>query len=481
MLLKKFKILLYFIIGFVISLSFSLLFHGETLAQNREIIKIYNTRSGVSTRYIGAVEGSVRFDVADFKDTGINAYRIYGGMSRWEAEDDDGKYGWPSIAEIKANPNIINWKWWDNIMTSPPFGSDYWWSDNPENIWQGNARTIFSTLKQTGIKPILTIRNVDNTWNPAWALQLNPPRTQEDWNEWWEHIFATVYWLNVRNDYQVDEFEIHNEPDNRLQGWGGNEADYWELVKVAKDAIDYVYKIYLPDRTYHIHAPKTTGGSIWPLNAFQKIPNYFDTVNVHTYDEDISPYIQKVRSWMNANNYANSDLWLGEWGTYQNQYNSIPFALNLIKNMIRASQSGNNYVYGSLIFALYDWGKKGEFKGLMNFQGQKQASYYAFRMGIRALQGGRPTFSTLISNPNLMAIATKDNTNNLYLLIVNSKNQSFTPNIDISAFMQVGNGTIWHFNSSIKDEIVSQINVNTGKFDLNIPNNTAVLIKLQNK
>ncbi|MEG4108511.1 hypothetical protein [Microcoleus sp. S13_C5] len=67
----------------------------------------------------------------------------------------------------------------------------------------------------------MSIRNVDNGWNQSWALQLNPPRAKEDWNEWWEQVFATVYWLNVRNDYPVDDWEIHNEPDNRDQGWGG--------------------------------------------------------------------------------------------------------------------------------------------------------------------------------------------------------------------------------------------------------------------
>ncbi|MEG4074877.1 hypothetical protein QUA30_19640 [Microcoleus sp. Pol14C2] len=60
----------------------------------------------VSTRYIGAVEGNINFDIKDLQDLGINTYRIYGGMSRWEAEDDDGKYGWPSLDEIKTNPNI---------------------------------------------------------------------------------------------------------------------------------------------------------------------------------------------------------------------------------------------------------------------------------------------------------------------------------------------------------------------------------------
>ncbi|NJM63444.1 MAG: hypothetical protein HC849_30005, partial [Oscillatoriales cyanobacterium RU_3_3] len=44
--------------------------------------------------------------------------------------------------------------------------------------------------------------NVDSSVGiRSWALQTESPRTEADWNEWWEHVFATVYWLNVRNDY----------------------------------------------------------------------------------------------------------------------------------------------------------------------------------------------------------------------------------------------------------------------------------------
>jgi hypothetical protein len=40
---------------------------------------------------------------------GITTYRIYGGMHRWEWQDDDGVYGSLTIAEIQATPNGINW------------------------------------------------------------------------------------------------------------------------------------------------------------------------------------------------------------------------------------------------------------------------------------------------------------------------------------------------------------------------------------
>jgi hypothetical protein len=180
-------------------------------------IRVSGTQWGISTCDIGATEGNVRFAIADLQNAGITTYRLYGGMSRWEWQDDDGVYGWPTIAEIKANPDVINWSWWDQAMTNPPQGSDYWWS-SAGTVWQGNARTILSALQTAGIRPILTLRNVDNFGHPAWAQPLNPPNTPADWHEWWEHVFATVYWLNVRNNYQVNDFQVHNEPNSSKQG-----------------------------------------------------------------------------------------------------------------------------------------------------------------------------------------------------------------------------------------------------------------------
>ena len=160
------KIAWNFLLGLLITLSIHLLSQVKATAQTMEMIQIEGRQWGITTRYIGAVEGNISFDLKDLQDLGINTYRIYGGMPRWETQDDDGRYGWPSIADIKANPNIVNWSWWDNVMDNPPNGSDYWSANTPNTIWKGNARTIFRTLREAEIRPVLTIRNVDQLNNP---------------------------------------------------------------------------------------------------------------------------------------------------------------------------------------------------------------------------------------------------------------------------------------------------------------------------
>src|SRR6266536_484618 len=69
-------------------------------------IAVSGTQWGTSTCYFGATEGNVRFAVADLQDAGVSTYRVYGGMSRWEWQDDDGAYGAPSTDQIKADPNL---------------------------------------------------------------------------------------------------------------------------------------------------------------------------------------------------------------------------------------------------------------------------------------------------------------------------------------------------------------------------------------
>lgn len=431
---------------------------------------------GQTTQYIGAVEGNTTFDPADLEDLSINTYRIYGGMSRWEPEDDDEIYGWPSVAEIKADPNLINWEFWDQAMTNPPYGSDYWWSGKPGEVWSGSADTLFSTLKSMGIRPVLNIRNVDNSFNPAWARQLNPPKTEADWNEWWEHVFATVYWLNVRNDYRVDEFEIHNEPDNSTQGWSGTTEDYFELVRVSKDAIDFVYKKFIPNRQYSIHAPISLGKSHWPFEALRHIPESFDSLNVHDYDTDVSLYVRKVRGWAESNGHSRSPIWLGEWGSHTNDYNDDTFALNLVKNMIRASQPFPNYVFGSHIFSLYDWGIDGKHQGLVDPDGKRRLSYYAFRLGTRALQGGKSLLELQKRENSIVAAATKSD-NHLFLLLVNSSSATRF-DVDVSAHLQNGRAKQWEFSRSYHDEVADFLPIQNGSVNVTTPSKSVILLEI---
>ena len=448
-----------------------------------QTLTVSGTQWGTSSCYIGATEGNVRFNVQDLVDAGINTYRIYGGMSRWEAQDDDGVYGSPTIDQIKANPNVINWSWWDTIMTTPPNGSDYWWSGTAGNTWPGNARTIFSALQSAGIKVVLTLRNVDNNGNPAWAAQLNPPVDQNGWNEWWEHVFATVYWLDVRNHYNVTDFEVHNEPNNSGQGWGGTEAQYFQLVQQTKDAIDYVFRSYLPGMAYHVYAPVTSGGSSWPNDALLQVGSSFDSVDVHDYNSDVRSYVEQVHGWMNADGYPSDPLWLSEWATYRGGYQNASTGVSLLlKNLIYMSYPGNDYVYGSHLFTFYDWagfnGAFQNFQGLDAADGTRRSSFYALQMATRALEGCRPTYQSTTSSSNLLAITTKDAAGHYDLLVLNlSAHRTYSVTADLSQLLATGAGTEWQYDASHNDTIVGSPSLSNGHLTFSIPGTAAILIQ----
>ena len=444
----------------------------RTRATSPNMITVSGQQWGNSTCYIGATEGSSRFNIADLEDLGINTYHIYGGMSRWEARDDSSVYGSPTIAQIKANPNVINWKWWDTIMTNPPNGSDYSWEPPPR--WQGNTRTLLSELQTAHIRIILTLRNRDDQHNPVWSP--DPPQTIADWNEWWEHVFATVYWLDVRNNYGVTDFEIHNEPNVPGQGWlpEATETQYYTLAKYTDDAISYVFHTYLPGHSYHVYAPATANSS-WPMDVLHNIPQYFDSMDTHAYG-DFRYEVERVHNWMNQAGYAQEPLWVTEWGSYDHQYASEPFGINLINDMIYGSSPGNDYVYGSNIFSLYDFSTNTT--GLIDFEGNRRVDYYAMRMGIQALQGCRPTYQSITSNKNLLAITTIDKNKNVYLLVTNqTSNTSYTVHVNLSALLIQASGIMWQFDNSHLDMIVGKPSLENGNVSLTIPVSGAILVK----
>ncbi|HBK98168.1 MAG TPA: hypothetical protein DD001_13070 [Microcoleaceae bacterium UBA10368] len=149
----------------------------------------------------------------------------------------------------------------------------------------------------------------------------------------------------------------------------------------------------------------------------------------------------------------------------------------MIKNLIRGSQPGDNYIYGSHIFCLYNWGKLGLAEGLLLSGGKRRAGYYALRMGIRALQGGKSTFFPIANSPNLMVVATKDASNNVALLAVNSQPNSYIVNADISALIKAGSGTVRELSSRAMDEVVGKLTLNGGNATFAVAGNSAILVK----
>ncbi|HEX8035392.1 MAG TPA: hypothetical protein VF510_16165, partial [Ktedonobacterales bacterium] len=213
----------------------------------------------------------------------------------------------------------------------------------------------------------------------------------------------------------------------------------------------------------------------------QQIPQYFDSVDIHDYSGDISGYVEQVHGWMNSAGHPSYPVWLSEWGTYRSQYNSVSFDLSLVQNLIRGSRPSNDYVTGSHVFSLYDWaGNKGafqSFQGLIATDGTRTPGYYAMRLGIRGLQGARPTFQSTCSASSLAAITTRDSAGHIYLLVVNGATTTYSVDADLSALLASGSGTMWQFDASHMDVVAGNPTLNSGHATFTMPGNAAVLLK----
>jgi len=371
------------------------------------------------------------------------------------------------VAEIKADPDVIPWKRWDEVM-----GSLY--SPHvPKLTW----REMFTALHEAKVNTVISLRNRDTHLGPEWIAAV--PESETDWNEWWEYVFAMGYWLNVRNDFGVDEFEVLNEPDNApQQGWLGTQEQYYEMVRRTKDALDHLYTTYLPGRTYHLHAPATSGPA-WVPDTLAKAGDDFDSLNVHNYAWwDKGEAVRKLHGYLKESGHPDYPIWLSEWGTYDVSYDVQYMALALVENLIRFSQPGDDAVYGSHVFSFYDWVYEGNPGwGVITGDGTRHASYYALRLAIRALKDGKPTFEAVTSAPDLYAIATRNPDKSVNLLVLNwSETVSYTIDADLSGLLASGEATIREFSVQHRDDAVGEAPIADGLARFTAPAYSAVLL-----
>ena len=441
-------------------------------ADSKATITVSSSQWGQSTYYIGAGDGFVpdqKAAFAEIKDLGLNTMRVSGQASNWEPVDDSPVYGQPSIDQLKADPNSINWSVWDKHLASN---------------WIGGmgAPEYFSTLKSMSIRSVI---NFTLDHDGAGTFMANPPITQADKNEWWKYVFALAYWLNVRNDYQVNDYEVFNEPDAGSRFWHGTESQFFDFMRLTHDAIDYVYTKYLPGRSYHVLAPTPTWTNNWISDALANAPDSFDSVSYHQYvtGSELSKGATTVHGYLNKSGHSNYRIWITEWGSYDafKDYgggpanDSIPFGISIINGLMDISHPGDQYVFGTHYYVLHQW-ELGS--GLVDTNEKPRNVYYALRMATRALKGGKPTYQSVASTSDINALATKDGAT-IYVLATNSSSSSYTVDTDLSGLVSNANTTLYQYDSNHLDSSTAGPAVSNGHVTLSIPNSGAVLLAVK--
>jgi hypothetical protein len=429
---------------------------------------VTGTSDGLTEQSIGATEGCTRFNIQELVDAGLSNYRLWAGMSRLEPVDDDGIYGVPTIAAIKANPNVINWSSWDTQFYRPAYD----FSPNCVPVVRTSLSEMLTALKANGIRAVVTLRNVDDRGQPAWAARLNPPRTPEDWNEWWEHVFATVYWVNVRNNLAVHDWQVLNEPDVARQGWGGTLQDYIAFTQLTNDAIQYVYDTYLPRDTFRLYAPVTTNMNTWVEESLRQNDAIIDVIDWHDYGTSHYDEAVQAHAWSTLHNQSGipRELYISEWGSYRSAY-GFANALTYAQLLIDHSRDTAGHVDGSAIFPWYDWQTV---KGVIGGDGTKTPTFYALRLMIRGLQGGKtryPVVHNIPSQVNIESIAAVDEpSRTLYIEVLNKTRQAQTMVVDLGDHRPGGpTAALRQFAEGRYDVEQGTVSIKAGRVTFDLP------------
>ena len=445
--------------------------HAATAAT----LAVNGTPMGISSQYIGAGYG---YNQAQYRDLGFNTTFVGGSLENFEPQDDDGTYGSPSIDQIKtagtaiSTNGLIPWSYWDGTA-----GSTTW-------------RPFWDQTKQDGVRVVmgLRIRYQSDVWMSA------IPKTQADWNEWWEHVFALGYWLNVRNNYGIDDWQVLNEPNNTGEGWNNNAADYEVLVQYTTDALEYLYKTFLPDRHPNILVsalsyPQAWGNGVpngWQDDVLHWTGNGNMTASYHYYhtgNEWINGIANISHPQLNNATLANNQVWVTEWGGGADDQGTTSFtplnSVHEINDLIAGSQPGNGYLYGTDYF---DWSSPSanqQYWGIVDENGNPRSIYYALRLASRALNNGKATYATTVSNTtDLTAITTRDDNGNVYVLITNqSSTTDYTIDSDLSALYSgsTSSTTLYRYDSSNADAGTAGPAISNGHASITVPASGAVV------
>lgn len=288
------------------------------------------------------------------------------------------------------------------------------WSTSDPNLPGYVRDDLIASQIAAGITPVGVVLGT-----PGWAARdssgsISPPKglslAYNDPNNTWGQFIAK---LAARYKGRVDRWIIWNEPDQYGDGqqhtWTGSVADFYQLVKVADQAIKpanpsatvvvggmtywwdhhYQREQYL-DSMLDVEAQDPTAAS----NGY-----YFDAVDVHTYSNPLNSYLAPVvfHQIMQKHGF-DKPVWTSEMNVVPNddpvspQPNG-PFRASMDQQasyMIEASAlalAAN--VQRMSVYKMRDTGGEGsgELYGLVRDDGSLRPAYVAWQFAVRTFSG----------------------------------------------------------------------------------------------
>lgn len=268
---------------------------------------------------------------------------------------------------------------------------------------------IYDALLQTGMRPFVEFGFMPQRLASGqktifwWKGNVTPPR---DYNKWEQLIHELVqHWTKRYGQNEVRQwyFEVWNEPNLKDGFWTGDQAEYFKLYDATVRAV----KSVSPD--YRVGGPATAGKAWVPemIDHADKARVPLDFVTTHDYgvtsgalDADgshqlfldpspdaITAGVKQVRAQIKASPMPSLPLHYTEWSTsysprdpVHDAYISAAYILSRLKGSEGQAQSMSYWTFtdifeeaGPVVSPFH-----GGF-GLINFQGLRKPSFYAYQ------------------------------------------------------------------------------------------------------
>lgn len=357
--------------------------------------------------YIAAYNGEAEIRV-DFNETvntikplnGINngpKSRNYGDISedKWELDATE-IYKELNIPVVRTHDSEYPYgqdKFIDIHCIFPDFSKDV---DDPSSYNFVYTDKYIEAIVESGAEVLFRLgESIDHSGN---NLYINPPEDYKKWAQICEHIIRHYNegWADGYK-YNIQYWEIWNEPDNTGKMWTGTMEEFYELYKVTATYLKSVYPdIYIggygaancseDNITQFLQYIKQDGEQT-PLDFF----------SWHTYTSEPWEYganAATVRRLLDENGYTETLSFLDEWN-YIESWSDILGAQGTIQTV-----KGASFIISSLIMMQYSPIDKamyydGQFTdgimawcGLYKSEEELLPGYYAFELFEKIYQQG---------------------------------------------------------------------------------------------
>ena len=233
----------------------------------------------------------------------------------------------------------------------------------------------------------------------------------------------------------------------------------------------------LQGKTFRLYAPVAKSMNTWVAESLRLNATMIDGIDWHNYSTSHYDNAVQARAW--SAQYSPPgiahELYISEWGSYRSAY-GFANALTYAQLLIDHSRDTAGHVDGSAIFPWYDWQT---LKGVIGANGTKTPTFYALRLMIRGLQGGKTRYPVVHDIPSSggypahcgrTGALRRSPSRTLYVEVLNKTRQGQTMVVDLRAHKPSGpTATLRQFADGRYDVEQGTVAITAGRVTFALP------------